>query len=242
MLCVVTPFHQVCLVVAIPIYYFLQDFYRSTSREVARLNNITRSPVYALFAETLNGLSTIRAYGASSSFEHQLLNRLDTNQRAYYISITIQRWIALRLETTSAFLVFAAAIFAVSVNVGNMPPGLLALAVTYSLQVTAVFNWSVRQAAETENNMASVERLVYYEKELEHEAPPVVADNRPAPQWPDKGVIEFKQLEMRYRDDLPLVLKGLNLSIRGGEKIGIVGRTGAGKVWMLGNSALHQAF
>lgn len=229
LIAVVFPYFLAVLAVAIPIYYFAQDFYRSTSREVARLNSITRSPIYALFGETLNGLSTIRAYGAMSSFEEDLMRRLDTNQRAYYVSITIQRWIALRLEVTSAFCVLASAFFAVSLN-GSMPAGLLSLAVTYSLQVTSVFNWCVRQAAETENQMNSVERLLYYEKELEHEAAAVIPDHRPPPGWPGAGAIEMQKLEMRYREDLPLVLKGINLSVKAGEKIGIVGRTGAGKV------------
>jgi len=153
LIAVVFPYFLAVMAVAIPIYWFAQDIYRATSREVARLNSITRSPIYALFGETLNGLSTIRAYGAMNTFEGDLMRRLDTNQRAYYISIVIQRWIALRLEVTSAFLVFASSMFAVSVNASGVPPGLLSLAVTYSLQVTGVFNWCVRQAAETENQV-----------------------------------------------------------------------------------------
>ncbi|KAI9002587.1 hypothetical protein DFJ74DRAFT_696267 [Hyaloraphidium curvatum] len=228
LIAVIFPYFLIVLAVALPIYYFAQAFYRSTSREIARLNSISRSPVYSLFGETLSGLSTIRAYGASNRFESENLRRLDNNNIAYYLSIMIQRWIALRLEGTSAFLVLASALFAVGFKY-SLPAGLLALAVTYSLQVTSVLNWCVRQFAETEAQMNSVERLLYYENELVHEAQSIVPDNRPPPSWPDAGRIEFKGLEMRYRPDLPLVLKGVSFVVEAGKRIGIVGRTGAGK-------------
>src|SRR4051794_17347895 len=97
------------------------------------------------------------------------------------------------------------------------------------MTVTGTFNWAVRQGAEVENNMNSVERLHYYSTELEHEADVVIPDRRPPPDWPSKGEIQFRDVEVRYREGLPAVLHGINFDIRAGEKVGIVGRTGSGK-------------
>jgi ATP-binding cassette subfamily C (CFTR/MRP) protein 1 len=148
---VALPWFLIPLVLMLPFYWFAQAFYRSTSREIKRLDSVSRSPLYAHFAETLNGLATIRAYSASERFELESRKRLDKNNRAYYMTILIQRWLAIRLETTSAFLVLCVGFFSVASSVqSTIPPGILGLVLSYSLSITATLNWCVRQAAETE--------------------------------------------------------------------------------------------
>lgn len=226
---IVQPIFIAVMVPLMVVYYFAQAYYRSTARELKRLDSISRSPLFANFGETLTGLSTIRAFNASARFVKKNLAMLNYNNRAYYITLMIPRWLSIRLESISACLVFTISMLAVGTASPTAQAGLLSLAVTYSLQLTATMNWLTRQASETEVQMNGVERLLYYVDELEQEAPAEIPETKPAPTWPSKGEIDFKNLVVRYRPDLPAVLCGINVSVKPGERVGIVGRTGAGK-------------
>ncbi|RKP09032.1 putative ATP-binding cassette transporter protein YOR1 [Thamnocephalis sphaerospora] len=228
MICVVFPIFLAPLVPLLCLYYYFQLFYRATSRELKRIDSVTRSPLYAHFGETLTGLATIRAYREQNRFIGENEQLMDTTNRPYYLSFTIQRWLGMRLEAIANILTFFVSIFTV-ISRTSVSPGLIGLVMSYSLQVTGTLNWCVRQAAEVEVNMNAVERLEYYAQELDQEAPAVLPDNRPDERWPSRGAIEINQLELAYRKGLPNVLHGVSASIRGGEKIGVVGRTGAGK-------------
>ncbi|KAJ1988194.1 hypothetical protein H4R33_002526 [Dimargaris cristalligena] len=209
-------------------YVWFAAYYRSTSRELKRLDSISRSPLYAHFQETLSGLATVRAYGEQDRFIQANKDLLEANNRAYYLTIVIQRWLAVRLETISNILVLFAALFAILAR-RSINPSIVGLVLTYSLQTSGLLSVCVRQAAEVENNMNAVERLEHYIENLDQEAPAVVADHTPPPEWPMKGVIEMKYLVLRYRPELPPVLRNVTFGTNVQEKIGIVGRTGAGK-------------
>ncbi|KAF8985597.1 hypothetical protein BGZ46_003292 [Entomortierella lignicola] len=221
------------IVVIIPfafVYLWLQRYYLATSREIRRLDSVSRSPVFAHFQETLGGISTIRAYRQQNRFIQGNEFRLDQNLRAYYPSIAGNRWLAFRLEILSSVIIFGAAFLSVvslSRNI-DVDPGLVGLSLTYALSITQTLNWMVRQYTEIESNIVSVERLQEY-VELKPEAPEIIEDNRPTEDWPAEGRVEFVDYETRYRPGLELVLRGVNCSIRPHEKIGICGRTGAGK-------------
>ncbi|KAJ3266425.1 hypothetical protein HDU77_001036 [Chytriomyces hyalinus] len=212
------------------LYVYFQRYYLSTSRELKRLDSTSRSPVYAHFQETLAGVSTIRAYQQSSRFIGTNEYRVDFNMKAYYPSVSSNRWLAVRLEFIGSLIVFGSAMFAVvSIAVsGYVSASLVGLALTYSLSVTQSLNWMVRQSCEIETNIVSVERMKEY-IELPQEAAYELPERKPHALWPEQGVIEFKGFQMRYRDELDLVLKGLDFKVNANEKIGIVGRTGAGK-------------
>lgn len=111
----------------------------------------------------------------------------------------------------------------------SISPAQIGLILSYILTISSAFTWMVRQAAEVENDMNSVERLLHYANELEREAPAVIEAVRPPTSWPEHGAIKMDKLVMSYRHGLPPVLKGLSLDIHAGEKIGVCGRTGAGK-------------
>ncbi|GAP89237.1 putative ABC transporter transmembrane region [Rosellinia necatrix] len=212
------------------VYYWVQRYYLRTSRELKRLDSVSRSPIYAHFQESLGGISTIRAYRQQGRFEQENEYRVDSNLRAYYPSISANRWLAVRLEFLGAVIIFGAAgLFIVSVTNYNGPSsGMVGLAMSYALQITTSLNWIVRQTVEVETNIVSVERILEYAR-LPSEAPEIIPRRRPPVAWPANGAVEFRNYSARYREGLDLVLKNINLDIKSHEKIGVVGRTGAGK-------------
>uniref|UniRef100_A0A8U7P8K3 Multidrug resistance-associated protein 1 n=1 Tax=Corvus moneduloides TaxID=1196302 RepID=A0A8U7P8K3_CORMO len=208
------------------VYLFVQRFYVATSRQLKRLESVSRSPVYSHFNETLLGVSVIRAFEEQKRFIKQNDMKVDENQKAYYPSIVANRWLAVRLEYVGNCIVLFAALFAVMAR-NKLSAGLVGLSVSYSLQVTYL-NWLVRMSSELETNIVAVERVKEY-AEMEKEAEWSIEQTAPASSWPEEGKVEFRGYGLRYREDLDLVLKNINVTINGGEKIGIVGRTGAGK-------------
>uniref|UniRef100_A0A3Q3WCA4 Uncharacterized protein n=1 Tax=Mola mola TaxID=94237 RepID=A0A3Q3WCA4_MOLML len=218
------------LVVILPlafIYVFVQRFYVATSRQLKRLESVSRSPIYSHFSETVTGCSVIRAYGRNSAFVLMSDMKVDDNQKSYYPGIVSNRWLGVRIEFIGNCIVLFAALFAVT-GKENLNPGLVGLSVSYALQVTMSLNWMVRMSSDLENNIVAVERVKEY-SETKTEAPWEVEDKKPPPEWPLEGNVEFHDYSVRYREGLDLVLKKLTLSVKGGERIGIVGRTGAGK-------------
>lgn len=221
----------VALIIPISLtYYWIQRYYLRTSRELKRLDSVSRSPIYAHFQESLGGISTIRAYRQLQRFELENEWRVNANLKAYFPSISANRWLAVRLEFIGSLVILAAAGFAV-ISVANgsgLSAGLIGLAMSYALQITSSLNWIVRQTVEVETNIVSVERVLEYAR-LPSEAPEIIKSSRPPVTWPAKGALEFNNYSTRYREGLDLVLKNITLSINSHEKIGVVGRTGAGK-------------
>jgi ATP-binding cassette subfamily C (CFTR/MRP) protein 1 len=212
------------------IYIYIQRYYLRTSRELKRLDSVSRSPIYAHFQESLSGISTIRAYRQQDRFAQESEWRVDANIRAYFPLISANRWLAVRLEFIGSIVILFASGFAIiAVSRGGGPSaGLLGLAMSYALQITSSLNWIVRQTVEVETNIVSVERVLEY-AELPSEAPEIISKKRPPISWPAHGAVEFRNYSTRYRPELDLVLKNINLSFKPHEKIGVVGRTGAGK-------------
>lgn len=194
------------------------------------MDSVSRSPIYAHFQESLGGVSTIRAFRQQERFTLENEWRVDANLRAYFPSVSANRWLGVRLEFIGAVVILAAAGFSVvEVAAGRrIDPGLVGLAMSYALQITGSLNWIVRQTVEVETNIVSVERVLEYAS-LPAEAPDVIPSHRPPVAWPANGEVEFKNYSTRYREGLDLVLKNISLDIKRHEKVGVVGRTGAGK-------------
>ncbi|MCJ1435109.1 hypothetical protein MMC27_004479 [Xylographa pallens] len=230
LICAATPIFVILILPLGAIYLYIQRYYLRTSRELKRLDSISKSPIYAHFQESLGGITTIRAYRQQQRFAMENEWRVDANLRAYFTSINANRWLAVRLEFIGSFIILAAAGFAIiAVSAGGGPSaGMVGLAMSYALQITQSLNWIVRQTVEVETNIVSVERCLEYAR-LPSEAPEVLSKHRPKIGWPSQGAVEFKDYSTRYRPGLNLVLKNVNLDIKPHEKIGVVGRTGAGK-------------
>lgn len=175
-------------------------------------------------------MSTIRAYNQQKRFELENEWRVDANLRAYFPSISANRWLAVRLEFIGSVIILAAAGFSV-ISVAShsgLSAGMVGLSMSYALQITQSLNWIVRQTVDVETNIVSVERVLEYAS-LPSEAPEIISKNRPPISWPSRGGVAFNNYSTRYRPGLDLVLKNINLQIKPHEKIGVVGRTGAGK-------------
>ncbi|KPV74356.1 uncharacterized protein RHOBADRAFT_54195 [Rhodotorula graminis WP1] len=204
------------------------NFYRASARAIKRHDNTLRSFLYAWWSESLTGMSTIRAFGEKERFLRGTERFVDLENRAWLLTPINQRWLAIRVDSLGALLVFVVAIVAVAERT-TIAPAKIGLILTTTLLLQSSTQMLVRQAAEVENNMSSIERFEWYATQLPQEAPARIAETAPPPTWPEQGAITFKDVEIRYRPELPTVVRNFSLDIRPGEKVGIVGRTGAGK-------------
>jgi ATP-binding cassette, subfamily C (CFTR/MRP), member 1 len=192
-----------------------------------RLNSVSKSPIFSHFGETLTGVSTIRAFNADSRFVRDMETKINDNLIYYYPDTISNRWLAIRLEFIGSCITLFASLFAV-IGRDDLSEGLVGLSISYSLSISQMLNWLVRMSADFESNVISVERIKEY-CETPHEEPWVIEQTQPKKTWPEDGNIIFDDYSVRYREELPLVLEGIRCNIRPGEKVGVVGRTGAGK-------------
>uniref|UniRef100_A0A673CC25 ABC-type glutathione-S-conjugate transporter n=1 Tax=Sphaeramia orbicularis TaxID=375764 RepID=A0A673CC25_9TELE len=222
-----TPFAAVIILPLAFLYAFVQSFYVATSCQLRRLEAVSRSPIYTHFNETVQGASVIRAFGEQSRFILQANERVDFNQTSYFPRFVATRWLAVNLEFVGNGVVLAAAILSV-MGKNTLSPGIVGLAVSHSLQVTGILSWIVRSWTDVENNIVSVERVNEYADTAKEASWSVEGSSLPLA-WPQQGTIEFQDYGLQYRKGLELALKGITLQIHEREKVGIVGRTGAGK-------------
>jgi ABC-type multidrug transport system fused ATPase/permease subunit len=216
-------------------YYHTQyEHFGQSNRELQRIDSAARSPVYALFGEALHGYSTIRAFEAEPALMHRMSKMIDHQQHAGYLMKTAKPWIGIRLEFVGTLLVFIGTLSFVlmkhwSEEMDDSTASFFGLALSYLFTISNFLMYAVRAASDFEASMVSVERIREY-SELALEAPhEIPADKMLDNAWPCKGAVEFKDVKLRYRPELPLVLKGLDLKIPPKAKVGIVGRTGCGK-------------
>ncbi|GMH35448.1 hypothetical protein BSKO_03316 [Bryopsis sp. KO-2023] len=221
---VIIPLFLIVLV----IFMRVRRKYVVSSREVKRFEGTTRSPIYAIFSENLKGLATIRAYGAHKEFEKSFLECMDANGAWWYAFMVSSRWVGFRLDGISASLLAGSVLLSMLLR-KEVSPEIVALAMSRVLQLTGALQWAVRQSAELENLMTSVERMLEY-SHLEQE-PPRVSEGggSPPPKWPSSGAITYENVTATYRSGLSPVLKDLKFEIPGGASVGVVGRTGSGK-------------
>lgn len=210
------------------IFVSIANYYQLLAREIKRLEAVQRSFVYNNFNETLSGMATIKAYHADKRFQGRsdfFINRMN---EAYYVSIANQRWLAVHMDFVA--VIFALVISLLSIfRVFNISAASVGLLVSYVFQIAGQLLMLIRTFTQVENEMNSAERLFQYAYGLPNEAPYVITETTPAPDWPQQGSIKFENALLAYRAGLPLVLKDISFTAKPHEKIGICGRTGAGK-------------
>ncbi|KAH6892508.1 ABC transporter type 1, transmembrane domain-containing protein [Thelonectria olida] len=228
---IVVPSFVAIAVALLLAYTWTGMYYRPASRELRRVNNLLRSRIYEHFGESLSGLPTLKAFGAVSRFLEDNARKIDTENTAYWLSVACQRWLNLRLDLCGATLVLAAGLLVVGLR-DKINPSSGGVVLSYVVTAQAVFGNMIRQSAEIENNMNSVERMLHYayniEQEPAHEVDDVDKDLK-ASEWPRAGRVQFQSLTLSHRPGLEPALRDITLDIKPGEKVGVVGRTGAGK-------------
>uniref|UniRef100_A0A670I692 ATP binding cassette subfamily C member 4 n=1 Tax=Podarcis muralis TaxID=64176 RepID=A0A670I692_PODMU len=222
----VIPWILVPLIPLFILFIFLRRYFLDTSRDIKRLESTTRSPVFSHLSSSLQGLWTIRAFKAEQRFQELFDAHQDLHTEAWFLFLTTSRWFAVRLDAICAIFVVVVA-FASLLLAHTLDAGQVGLALSYSITLMGTFQWGVRQSAEVENLMISVERVLEY-TELDKEAP-WETNKHPPPDWPSEGVVVFENVNFAYTIDGPLVLRHLSAVVKSKEKVGIVGRTGAGK-------------
>ena len=220
------PYFAVALAVLAIVFVFSARYYRYSARELKKHEAVLRSHVFSRFGEAVSGIPTIRAYRLEQKFAALVSKAVDDMDGAYFLTFANQCWLSVRLDFIGNLIVLTVGILIVTSRL-SVNPSISGLVLSSILSVAQYFQYSVRHFADMENNMNSAERLNYYAARIEQEAP-LHTVNLPST-WPDKGEIVFDSVQMRYRKDLPLILHDLTMQIRPGERVGIVGRTGAGK-------------
>jgi ABC-type multidrug transport system fused ATPase/permease subunit len=224
---IITPGFLIAGVFITILYFLIGRIYISASRDLKRLESVQRSPLYQQFGETLSGMTTIRAYGDERRFIRENLHRVNTHSRPFIYLWAANRWLALRVDVVGALVAFFTGVFVI-LSVDTVNAGAAGLAMTYAVTFTENVLWFVRLYASNEQNMNAIERVKEY-LDVDQEAAPIVPDNRPDANWPSQGSVEFIGYSTRYRSDFDFVLKNVTFKILPGEKVGVVGRTGAGK-------------
>jgi ABC-type multidrug transport system fused ATPase/permease subunit len=211
------------------IYYKFQNSYRRVAREVKRLDSLARSPRYAHFKETLQGLSVIRAFDQSDWAMNQFYTKLKYSTEMYHTHYMVNRWFSSRLPLIGAVISTCTGLMVIfSSSRGYITAGTAGLVTVYALDFWRHLNWGVRIFSDLESRMTSVERLQFYcdmPAEKNYRGQPIELEET----WPQSGDLEFKNVSIRYADHLPLILKNISFKIKSGSKVGLVGRTGSGK-------------
>eukprot|EP00897_Mesotaenium_endlicherianum_P010190 jgi/Mesen1/919/ME000117S00078 len=205
-------------------------FFQKTARETERLDALTWNPVFAQWSEALGGLSTLRPYRGHERMQRINGEAMDRNVRYTLLSMATQRWLQLRLDFIGALMILAIAVFIIMDTEGDQASKApqLGLVLIYAFTITAVLPMVFKFASLAENTFNAVERMLQF-ADCPREPPALIEGNRPPPNWPKEGAIVFDKCVMRYKPDLPPALKGLTVDVGGGQKVGVVGRTGAGK-------------
>ncbi|KAE9611527.1 hypothetical protein Lal_00011930 [Lupinus albus] len=210
-------------------------YYLASSRELTRLDSITKAPVIHHFSESISGVMTIRAFKRQKEFSEENVKRVNDNLRMDFHNFSSNEWLGFRLELLGSLMFCCSTLFMIMLPSSIIKPENVGLSLSYGISLNSVLFFAVYMSCFIENKMVSVERIKQFTN-IPSESAWKIEGRSPPSNWPGHGNVDIKDLQVRYRPNTPLVLKGITLSISGGEKIGVVGRTGSGK------STLIQVF
>jgi len=231
--CINDPLVLVSSVPCLFVFILVTNHARIANRDVQRLEALTKTPIFNCISETLNGLSTVRAYGYQRVISASMFTAVDSNQGCCWLKALVQSWLTLRLELTSILVGSTCALVPqLPFRFDHASASFLGLALVYSLDLSIYVQAAVKGLTDLEQKFTSVERVFEY-CALPQEAAAVLPKDAELAKvhgaWPVSGSLEFSDVTMRYRPELEPALNGLSFSIEAGKKLGVVGRTGSGK-------------
>jgi len=229
---VILPFTIIALPPLMYYFLYLRRVFVTSTRELKRLEGLSRSPIFAMLSESLSGMATIRANDSIDYFNKKFESAHDSHTKTFFYYMACSRWVGFRMDSIVFLLLCLVSFLSVLMHEKgwfDIDPPLFGLSISLLVQLAGIFQWCFRQSAEVVNQMVSVERVLGFGK-LEPEAPLILeADKLIDSSWPNKGAIEVNNISIRYRPTLPLALNKVSFSIPGGSRVGVVGRTGSGK-------------
>jgi len=225
-ICFVEPWFLIAAIILAFVYALVARLYTGVSRELKRMESISRSPIYSRFGDAIGGVVVLRAFGASKRALQEMARDIDRNTRWYYWLWTTNRWMAVRFVLLGATISGLTGVLLVW-NINAVDAALAGFAMSFAAEIDQSLFWAVRQYTTLELAMVSYERVREYEDTKQE--PPALIEPRPPADWPSQGAIELRNLVVSYAKDLPPVLQNISFKISGGERIGFVGRTGSGK-------------
>ncbi|XP_071738320.1 ABC transporter C family member 4-like [Rutidosis leptorrhynchoides] len=208
--------------------FWYRGYYLATSREITRLDSITKAPVIHHFSESISGVMMIRCFKKQDRFVQQNVDRVDENLRMDFHNNGSNGWLGFRMEFLGSVFLCVSTVFMILLPSNVIKPEDVGLSLSYGLSLNGLLFWALYTSCFVENRMVSVERVKQFTN-IPSEAEWVKKDGPPPQNWPVHGSLELRNLQVRYRPNTPLVLKGITLNIQGSQKIGVVGRTGGGK-------------
>ncbi|XP_061355474.1 putative ABC transporter C family member 15 [Gastrolobium bilobum] len=218
------------VVLAISVWY--QAYYISTARELARMVGIRKAPILHHFSESIAGASTIRCFNQEKMFLTKVMALIDDYSRVAFHNYATMEWLSVRINFLFNLVFYFVLVILVTLPRSAIDPSLAGLVATYGLNLNVLQAWVIWNLCNVENKMISVERILQFSR-IPSEAPLIIQDCRPEPEWPREGKIELHNLHIRYDPAAPMILKGVTCIFPGQKKIGIVGRTGSGKSTLL---------
>ncbi|KAK1161663.1 ATP-binding cassette sub-family C member 8-like isoform X1 [Acipenser oxyrinchus oxyrinchus] len=225
-----TPVFLIALVPLAVACYFIQKYFRVASRDLQQLDDSTQLPLLSHFSETVEGLTTIRAFGYEAKFRQKLLEYTDANNIASLFLTAANRWLEVRMEYIGACVVLIAAVASITNSLYNqLSSGLVGLGLTYALMVSNYLNWMVRNLADMEVQLGAVKRINGLLKIEPENYEGLLSPSQIPTNWPHQGEIQIQNLSVRYDSTLKPVLKHVHAHISPRQKVGICGRTGSGK-------------
>ncbi|XP_048461942.1 ATP-binding cassette sub-family C member 12 [Rhincodon typus] len=227
-LAAVFPYLLIAVVIMATFFVIIFRLFQKGIRELKRIENVSRSPWFSHITASIQGISTIHAYNKTDDFIEKFKDLSDKNSSHFLLFNCSMRWLAVRIDILTAIMTLTVALFVI-LGPDSIPASNKGLALSYAIQLTGLLQICIRMGIETEARFISVERIMEYIKTCVSEAPCHIKNATVSKEWPNQGAIIFKNYEMKYRENTPIVLKGLHLNIEAQEKIGIVGRTGSGK-------------
>lgn len=259
LVCISLPWLCLLVPVLIVTFHFLRAKYIKTAREIKRIEAVTRSPIYADFSATLDGLPTLRAYKLQRRVSRLFWGQVDQNGRAFYSFVMAARWLGFRLDCETALILLAVALLSAALK-STIDVGLIGFTLVYAMSLSGLFQWAVRLSVEVETQMTAIERVhtysrlpaeIGYSSKNSYRPPEVLIAARRHDTDTDRdeslpkasegdystttthGNLQIKKLTVKYRADLDPVLTEISLDIPAGYKVGICGRTGSGKSTLL---------